>query len=108
MGKNSNDNSLGRYEEVIKILVRYKDYVTRPRYVGFSSTSKNRDDDAISYVNNVNRVLVNLSKEDRTIIENEFIRYRIDPLWWMNYYSRSTYYRRRSSAIKSFMEIYAQ
>lgn len=108
MGKNSKDNSLELYEEVIKILVRYKDYVSRPRYIGFSSVSKTNNEDAISYVNNVNRALVMLSKEDRTIIENEFIRYRIDPLWWMNYYSRSTYYRRRTAAIKSFMEIYAQ
>ena len=109
MGKNSKDDSLSRFEELIKISVRYNDYLTRPRlYHGFSSIRTPRKNDVAQYVTTVNKTLEKLSNEDKYIINNEFFSINKDPLWWTKYYSKSTYYRKRYFAVKAFMEIYAQ
>lgn len=108
MGKNSSDDSLGRYEELIKISVRYNDYLERPRIRGLSSRSKKRANDAALYVYNVKKAISSLNEEEREIIQREFFYNNGDPMWWSKYYSRSTYYRKRSLAVKSFMENYEQ
>ena len=104
MGRNSKDNSLDRYEEVLHIFVRYHDYLTRPEVKPFLFFGiKTREKEAIKYINNVKKALKSLSKEERNIIQNEFYEFK-KPLWWSKYYSRATYYRKRTYAVKSFLE----
>lgn len=50
----------------------------------------------------VEKVLESLSKEEREILEQEFI-WGKDKLWYLNYYSKSTYYRLRKKAINRFI-----
>ena len=108
MGRNSKDNSLTRYTELVKISVRYNDYLKHPIKLGFASRSNREVAQAVKYVNNVKRTLKKLKKEDKNIILKEFFTTKSDPFWWVKQYSKSTYYRRRYFAVKSFMEIYAQ
>lgn len=109
MGRNSKDNSLGRYEELLKISVRYNDYLRHPRLkIAFSSKSRRQLSDAVKYVKNVKETLGKLSKEDRYLINHEFFVNRNNQLWWTKYYSQSTYYRKRYFAIKAFIERFEQ
>lgn len=109
MGRNSKDNSLARYEELLKISVRYNDYIRHPRFrITFSSRSRRQLNDAVKYVKNVKDALGGLSKEDRHLISNEFFSNRNNQLWWTKYYSQSTYYRKRYFAIKAFIERFEQ
>ena len=109
MGRNSKDNSLARYEEVIKISVRYNDFISHPRF-RFSLGSVNRmsNNQALNYVRNVRKALDNLKKEDKNIIFQEFFNEKAELLWWRKHYTKSTYYRKRGNAIKHFLESYAQ
>ena len=108
MGRNSKDNSLTRYEELVKISIRYNDYLKHPIKLGFASRSNREVARAVKYVNNVKRTLKELAKEDKNIIMKEFFLHKGDPFWWEKHYTKSTYYRRRFYAIKSFMEKYAR
>lgn len=47
-------------------------------------------------------VLLRLSPEKREIIINDFIE-RKDKLWYLEFYSRSTYYRLKNEAMTSFL-----
>ena len=44
-----------------------------------------------------------LSKDERMILEKEFILYE-DRDWWYEYYSRSTYYRMKQKAMDAFLD----
>lgn len=106
MGRNSKDNSLQRYEEAIKISVRYHDYLTHPRLkIRLSSGGESTQlSDAVKYVKCVRRTLDNLNPHERQLISKEFLDVNPKPFWWAKYYSRSTYYRLRNSAIRKFVE----
>lgn len=108
MGRNSKDNSMMRYEELVRISVRYNDYIHHPRLkIGFSSTSHKPLLDAHKFIKGVKKTLSELDKEDKKLLLNEFFEKK-DPFWWTKRYSKSTYYRRRYSAVKNFMEIYSR
>ena len=109
MGRNSKDDSLTRYENMLKISVRYNDYLRYPRLrLLFSSKNRKINNVASSYVRHVKLTLARLNKEDRNLIINEFFASKSNSLWWTKYYSRSTYYRKRGFAIKAFFEVYSQ
>ena len=109
MGRNSKDNSMTRYEELVKISIRYNDYLRHQMFsIGFSSITRKPMNAAARYVLNVKRVLNELNKEERDIIMNEFFVENKNWNWWSKYYSKSTYYRKRYFAIKSFMENFAE
>ncbi len=52
----------------------------------------------------IHQALFSLDEEDRKLIVNEF--YESRPLWWMDYYSRSTYYRKQRKAMSLFLYFY--
>lgn len=105
MGRNSKDNSLRRYEEAIKISVRYRDYLLHPRLkIRLSSGENEFLSDAVKYVKNVRKTLDNLNPHERELINKEFFEKNVKQDWWSKYYSRSTYYRLRNEAIKKFVE----
>lgn len=53
---------------------------------------------------NVHQALFSLDEEERQLIIGEF--YDSRPMWWMEYYSRSTYYRKQRKAMKLFLYFY--
>ena len=53
----------------------------------------------------VNFVFSLLLKPEKELIVNEFLLEKSN-LWWVNDYSRSTYYRLRRRACKKFMDYY--
>ena len=96
-----------RYESLLKISVRYFDYMKHPGIrLGFASFTKGPLSTALKYVKNVKRTLNELNKDERDLINREFFSTRDNPEWWKKYYSKSTYYRKRYFAIKNFMERY--
>ena len=97
MGRNSKDNSYARFEGLIKISMCYKNYLRHARLDLFKK----------QFVKNVDDTLDSLKKEHRRIIVKEFFNNK-NIYWWTKYYSKSTFYRKRFFAIKSFMEIYSQ
>ncbi len=109
MGRNSKDNSLRRFEDMVLIATRYNDYLYHPRIqIGLSSKSHKPFTEAVKYIRNVKRVLKELKKDDRELIMSEFFSLKYNPRWWVKKFSKSTYYRRRYIAVKNFMEIYSQ
>ena len=106
MGRNSKDDSLSRYEELLKISVRYNDYLRYPRLkMRLASGAKLSElPAATTYVRNVKKALERLEPNHRILIEKEFFSRNNKPTWWSKYYSKSTYYRVRSLAIKSFID----
>ncbi|MDD2434283.1 MAG: hypothetical protein PHW67_03400 [Bacilli bacterium] len=58
------------------------------------------------FVNFVNQVYLLLSTDSRLIIKNDYLLQRED-FWWEELYSRSTYYRRRSQALRDFIYYYS-
>ena len=106
MGRNSKDNSLSRFEKLIKISVRYRDYVRHPRMkIKFASGGESVPlQDAVSYVKSVRKTLEGMNPGLRELIEKEFFNRNTKPNWWSKYYSKSTYYRLRNKAIRKFIE----
>ena len=98
MGRNSKDNSYARFESLIKISMRYQNYLGHARFNIFKR----------HFIQNVDNTLELLNKEHKRIIENEFFNEEADIYWWTKYYAKSTFYRKRFFAIKNFMEIYSQ
>ena len=108
MGRNSKDNSLSRFEELIRISVRYRDYLRHPRMkIRFASGGETVPlPDAVHYVKNVQKTLSTMTPAMRELIEKEFFSRNTKPNWWSKYYSKSTYYRLRNRAIKKFVEAF--
>lgn len=107
MGRNSKDNSLTRYEEMLKVSVRYLDYLKHPRLkIAFSSGARKRLNVAAHYVASVKTTLAKLDKKYRDLLVNEFFTGKHNELWWTKHYSKSTYYRDRYFAIKAFTEAF--
>ncbi len=83
-------------KEIEKILRRY----------GANDFRKNSlmDED---YDNNlllsVDYALKQLDKDERRIIDNDFIE-KVDKNWWRSYYSKSTYYRLKVRAMEHFLD----
>ncbi len=56
-------------------------------------------------VESVERVFTLLSNNSRRIIDNDYWHRRED-FWWIDFYSKSTYYRHHSKAINEFLYYY--
>ena len=61
-----------------------------------------RTDDPIVTV--IDSILKMMKEDERAILENEFIR-NYPRNWWQNYYSKSRYYRLKSSALRNFIRL---
>ena len=85
-------------------------YLKRPisdeYFVKFLSDSSKIDDKKLNIVRKVSLVLALLSEEEREIIVNDFINLSVPRVWWLNRYSRSTYYRKREEAVNKFYELF--
>lgn len=105
MGRNSKDHSLTRYEELLKISVQYSNYKqTSSNSLLLSKAERKYQKLANEYMRSVKRTLNKLNKSDKHLIKKEFFSSNRNPFWWTSEYSKSAYYRHRSSAVKSFLE----
>jgi hypothetical protein len=57
----------------------------------------------VRYVGAFQYILDSMIPENRQIIINDFIE-RKSYLWWMEMYTRSTYYRQKNKAVKELLE----
>ncbi len=58
-----------------------------------------------AYVLNVERCFVEFNCLEKSILEKEYFT-PLPPMWWMDIYSRSTYYRLRLNIARKFLHIY--
>ncbi|MGM9941751.1 MAG: MG284/MPN403 family protein [Bulleidia sp.] len=58
--------------------------------------------DAAEYVQRVDRALQDCSSDTRFIIRNGFLK-NSESKWYMNYFSRNTFYRLRRKAVSEFL-----
>ena len=58
------------------------------------------------YINYVNYIYSLLTKNDKEIIYNDYIRTDVNTFWYLSKYSRSTYYRNKNKAINNFLSLY--
>lgn len=56
-----------------------------------------------NFVSIIQQVHTHLSSEAYDFIEHEYINF-YEASWWMNYYSRASYYRIKHKALDEFME----
>ena len=106
MSRSSKDNSLTRYEEILRISVLYHQYLPRAgQLIVFSSVTRKEKAAAANFIKNIKFTLKKMDKKNREFAKREFFS-SYQPDWWTKYYSRSTYYRKRYNAIKSFLENY--
>ena len=53
--------------------------------------------------NRIDKILEQLDFESANFIKNEFLSTSYKSNWWMNYFSRSTYYRMKNKAMNQFL-----
>ncbi len=64
--------------------------------------SKQYKDDA-AYVYAIDRVLNDCQRSTRNIIMHEYLTSEDDTNWYLDYYSRTTYYRMKKKAVEEFV-----
>ena len=79
-------------------------------YFSAQQTIKTHHDDseyieAKNFIDKVKRAYEKLDYLERLFINNDFF-YEQYPMWWMSYYSRSTYYRIRHRSMNNFKEAF--
>lgn len=86
------------YQNPEEVNIVFKEGNESYNYLKEHSTEQNK------ILFNVHQALFSLEEEERKLIIGEF--YNTRPLWWMEYYSRSTYYRKQKKAMKLFLYFY--
>ena len=82
----------------------YKRYLKKQSF--YSDSLEVKEHDAPfekSYVYNIEQALDDLDHDERTIITHENLE-NAPKNWWMDYYSKSTYYRIKQRAYKRFID----
>jgi len=59
-------------------------------------------DEAKRLIYLINQIFVLIGKESEAIIRHDFMMY--DKEWYLDYYSKATYYRKRKEAIEQFVK----
>ena len=60
-------------------------------------------DSGVEFVEYIDRLLELLPPEYEKIIRNDYLNER-NKKWWQEYFKKSTYYRRKSEAVKAFVD----
>lgn len=87
--------------------VRYG--VVREKHVRYNKSVIDKLNEQIDSIDELKEIILTfecivdtLSSESRTMIFNEFIDQN-DKNWWLEYYSRSSYYRAKTRAMEEFL-----
>ncbi len=72
----------------------------------YSNNSKSEIKKMKGFISYFNFILDNLSFDSRIIITNDYLKQESERQanWWMEYYSRSTYFRNKNKAINEFLQ----
>lgn len=104
MPRNSLDNSLSRFGEIVSLA---KIYSTKAEY------EENDNEKLTNYKKNnlkkifrIERARKCLAEPYKTIIDNTFF-IKKELYWWIDFYPKTTYYRLRGKAIRTFLEAYS-
>lgn len=74
-------------------------------YLPFNEVSSNIPYKHYELIAKVEACISTLDEHLIYLIDKEYIN-RTTPIWWKDYYSRSTYYRLRNKALHDFHKIY--
>ena len=102
MPKNSHDGSWARLQEVSSLL---KFYAGRQKMLENYEDLSNTKKYSWKKFFRLDTIYKSLADPYRMILENSFMK-KNNLYWWVDYYSKTTYYRLRSKAIKSFLNMY--
>ena len=64
---------------------------------------KDIDEESQRFVMKVNFALLSLEKDEAMIIYNDYLLKK-EPKWWVPYFSKASYYRKRNKAIEVFLD----
>lgn len=104
MPRNSLDNSLARFDEISTLARIYKSKVKYEHIEQETLTNYGKNN--LKKIYKIDRAMNCLAEPYRTIIDNTFFDKK-DLYWWIDFYSKSTYYRLRSKAIRTFLRAYS-
>ena len=103
MPRNSRDNSLDRF---IQVRILAKTYQLKPKYELLEyEKQSDRIKRNMRMIGRFDKALDELAEPYKTIFRNTFFKFD-DLLWWNEFYSKTTFYRLRNEAIKSFLVAY--
>lgn len=83
------------------IIKENKNQYKRSMTERLNSTIEDKDE-LRSLVSSFEMIINALSQDSQLIIKNEFVEQRKDE-WWIDYYSRATYYRLKTRALEEFL-----
>lgn len=66
---------------------------------------KNKTEEQLKYLGMFNYCVNSLEEEYRLILQNSYFK-PIYQFWWLDYYCKSSYYRRRFTAVSSFVALF--
>jgi len=72
---------------------------------GYYSITDEKCNSYSYFIQHVNNVLNMLDPIYREFIINDFL-YKAKPFWWVNCYSKSSYYRNKTKALEMFIHYY--
>ena len=103
MARNSYDGSYIRFVEVETIA---KVYFEKSKYYKNNGKPKiEKPNDRMQAIGKIEKACNVLCEPYKTIIKNTFFEKK-NLYWWETYYSKTTYYRLRNKAIKTFLLAY--
>ena len=103
MPRNSRDNSLERFMQVRKLA---KTYLLKPRYQYLDLENQSiRIKRNMKTIGKIDKACAELIEPYKTIFNNTFFETK-DLHWWKGFYSKTTFYRLREQAIKTFLMAY--
>lgn len=82
--------------------VLYKKSVLRNNSLTLNEQGKTYKDDK-QLICAINSCLNECSKDTKCIIENEYLK-NMDNYWYLEYYTKSTFYRLKKKAVKEFID----
>lgn len=108
MEKNSSNNFRTMDKKTREIAFQYKKmkiHVQNDCFARFNETSACNNGNYTQYIECVDLALNALDKEERIIIENDYFKGDDYIFWWLSFYSRSSYYRKKKTALIKFLDL---
>lgn len=92
-----------------KMVIISKAYLVAKNKINNCKMLCEEDKDALldyqRYIHKIEKVFSLLDSVEQEIINNDFF-YQSYPYWWTGIYSKTTYYRLRSNAVRKFVKAY--
>ena len=89
---------------IAKVYRQAKKYMDLSAYSGYIRERQTEYDESRSIIALVNRSLQDCSRYTQLIIRKEYLENNKQEQWYLEYYSKTTYYRMRKKAMEEFLE----